>query len=164
MERCREQKNIFREICKGKSIWSPRSWKLVFLFCHRFWHQGKFLLVFNSQIQRNIKFIYIFFKRWRGQFYDIITHRVFLKQFNMFFLKLALKSRNFHISQVPNISFFNITLLFILLCAGDFYDDVKNRKAYFEIFAKRKGFDVLIAENWYSISQYSKVHHNVFNE
>jgi hypothetical protein len=34
---------------------------------------------------------------------------------------------------------------------GNYYRDIGKRKVFFERFAKRNGFDPLIADNWYSV-------------
>lgn len=48
--------------------------------------------------------------------------------------------------------------MFVLLLEG-FWSDLKNRKAYFDKYAERHGFDPLVPENWYSISSL-----NIFKE
>lgn len=37
--------------------------------------------------------------------------------------------------------------------SGDRWRDVNNRREFFENFAAKKGFDPLIAENWYTFTR-----------
>jgi hypothetical protein len=39
----------------------------------------------------------------------------------------------------------------IYLLAGNYWDDPKRRRKFFIEFAKEKGFNPLVAENWYSV-------------
>lgn len=61
--------------------------------------------------------------------------------------------------------FLYILILFVIIIiikwrdtnerAGNYWRDKEKRKQFFERFAKRSGFDALVADNWYSISPLS---------
>ena len=41
----------------------------------------------------------------------------------------------------------------ILIMITDSWPDVRNRRKFFEAYARRQGFDPLVAVNWYSQSR-----------
>ena len=46
----------------------------------------------------------------------------------------------------------NFYFYFIYFLVG-YYEDVRKRREFFDVFARNKGFDPHIAENWYTISR-----------
>lgn len=44
---------------------------------------------------------------------------------------------------------------------GNYWDQVANRRIYFENFAAFKGFDPLVVNNWYNVTAEEILHHKV---
>lgn len=69
---------------------------------------------------------------------------------------------NLTLFQVREESFLIINKLLIFLKGGH-WADARNRKAFFEEFAKENGFDSSIASNWYSVTKQQLNASKVFN-
>jgi hypothetical protein len=54
-------------------------------------------------------------------------------------------------SLLPLPLFLLYSLLFFNLYKGRFYADLNNRREVFNKFARKKGFDPLVAEKWYNV-------------
>jgi hypothetical protein len=73
----------------------------------------------------------------------------FVKFLKTIFPELNLDAAKFHRLSIFSVLYSTSTLTLQL---GNFWHDIKNQRKWFLAFAENRGFDPLVAENWYNIN------------